>query len=197
MSAGDIFRWCRWLHGYLSAFAFLSLMLFSVSGLVLNHPEWLRAGRTREHSTQITLSAEALAAAQRTADPGRALAKAVEAAAPIVGGFKDSQIEGGEALLRWDGAKGFSDAAVDLTTGKAGVKMLPASTLGLLNELHRGRRAGTAWKAFIDISAVLFLVLSVIGYVLFFSMRFRLRSSLVVTGVSLALMVGLIWFLTT
>ena len=197
MTAGDVFRWCRWLHGYLSAFAFASLMLFSVSGLVLNHPEWLRAERSRERTAEVTLSAATLAAAQRTADPGRAIAKAVEGAAPIVGGFKDSQIEDGEALLRWDGAKGFSDATVNLTTGKADVKMLPASTLNLLNELHRGRRAGGAWKAFIDVSAVLFLALSVIGYVLFFSLRFRLRSSLIVTGVSLIVMVGLIWFLTT
>ena len=38
MSSGDFFRVCRWLHGYLSAFAFLSLMLFSATGLILNHP---------------------------------------------------------------------------------------------------------------------------------------------------------------
>ena len=34
----------RWLHLYLSMFAFGTMLLFSVTGLPLNHPEWFGAG---------------------------------------------------------------------------------------------------------------------------------------------------------
>ena len=34
----------RWLHIYLSMAAFGTMLLFSVTGLTLNHPEWFGAG---------------------------------------------------------------------------------------------------------------------------------------------------------
>src|SRR5690242_20539981 len=36
----SFYRQCRLWHGWLSAFAFLALMFFSATGLLLNHPEW-------------------------------------------------------------------------------------------------------------------------------------------------------------
>jgi hypothetical protein len=47
----------------------------------------------------------------------------------------------------------------------------------------------------IDLSAWLVLALSLIGYVLFFSLRFRLKTSLMLTAVSLAVLVGIAWLL--
>ena len=47
----------------------------------------------------------------------------------------------------------------------------------------------------IDLSAWLVLALSLIGYVLFFSLRFRLKTSLILTAVSLAVLLGIAWLL--
>ena len=197
MSSGDFFRVCRWLHGYLSAFAFLSLMLFSATGLILNHPDWTRSLRPRATVSTVTLDPAVLAAALAKADPGPALVQAVSARTPLVGRLKNTDVVGDEALLRLEGTKGSTDVTVALKTGRTEVSLSRAPALTVLNELHKGRDAGGPWKAFIDISAILFLLLSLIGYGLFFSLRFRLRSSLVVTAVSLVLMAGLIWFMTS
>jgi hypothetical protein len=197
MGWGDFFRICRWLHGYLSAFAFLSLMFFSATGLILNHPDWTRSLHPREATAAVSLDPAALAAALTERDPGPALLRAVSAKTPVVGRLKNTDVVGDEALLHLEGTKGSTDVTIALKTGRAEATVSRAPALSLLNELHKGRDAGPAWKGFIDVSAVLFLVLSLIGYALFFSLRFRLRSSLVVTAVSLALMAGLIWFMTS
>jgi hypothetical protein len=62
-----------------------------------------------------------------------------------------------------------------------------------MNDLHRGKNAGAVWRAAIDVAAVLLIALSLIGYVLFFSLRFRLGASLLLTASSLAAMAGLVW----
>ena len=59
-----------------------------------------------------------------------------------------------------------------------------APSLSVVNELHRGERAGKTWRWFIDAFAVVLVVLSIIGYLIFLSLRFRLRTALVITAAS-------------
>ena len=66
-----------------------------------------------------------------------------------------------------------------------------ADAVTILNDLHRGKNAGAAWKWLIDISAVIFLVLSLVGYILFFSLRHRLVQTMALTVVSLGALVGI------
>ena len=62
----------------------------------------------------------------------------------------------------------------------------------MLDDLHRGKNAGAAWRALIDIAGVLILVLSIVGYILFFGLSFRLRTSLVLTGVSFVFLIDIL-----
>jgi hypothetical protein len=195
MSKGDFYRLCRIVHGYLSAFAFVALMFFSVTGVLLNHPDYFEARRGDETVRRFNLPAPALKAARAARDPGPALGQAVARSTPLIGGFRSGEIEDGQAFLRFDGPKGASDVVVTLATGQVEATVRHARLTTLLNELHRGRNAGTAWKWAIDLSAGLFILLSLVGYVLFFSLRFRLVPSLILTAVSLAAMVGLVWWL--
>ena len=197
MTAGDVYRWCRWLHGYLSAFAFLALIFFSVTGILLNHPEWMRSLRAAESSVEAKLDPQVLAAARTAENPGAALAKAVGAVTPLMGALKSADIMGEEAFLRLEGSKGSTDVVVDMSSGRAEVSVRRQPALTMLNELHKGRESGAPWKMFIDVSAALLILLSLIGYVLFFSLRKRMWSSLATTAVSLALMMALIWWLAT
>jgi hypothetical protein len=189
-SAGSLYRLARMLHAYLSAFAFLALIFFSLTGLTLNHPEWLAGRRAPEETRSLALPAQAVAAALRTGDPPRALAAAVEAAAPVVGAYASGEVFDGEALLRFEGPTGTSDVTVFTATGQVEVATRRAGLVAPLNDLHKGKAAGAAWKLIIDVSAALFILLSVIGYVIFFSLRFRLPLSLVLTGLSLVALVG-------
>jgi hypothetical protein len=134
----------------------------------------------------VRLAPGELRKAQAAADPARALAEAVARRTAVLGGFQSGEVVDGQAMLRLEGVKGATDVMVDMASGEAEVGVKRARLIDTLNELHRGKNAGAAWKAVIDISAIVILALSVIGYVLFFSLRFRLRTSLILTGVSLA-----------
>lgn len=182
---GAFYRQSRAWHGYLSAFAFLALIFFAVTGLLLNHPEWFKSGDEASTETTLTVTAADLARARAAPDPARTLADAVAKQEKLLGAYQSGEVIDGLALIRLEGVTGASDVEVDMETGKAAVTLQRADAVTTLNDLHRGKNAGAAWKLVIDAAAVVILALSLIGYVLFFSLRFRLRTSLILTGVSL------------
>ena len=188
-----LYRQSRMLHAYLSAFAFITLMFFSVTGLLLNHPEWFEGTKDAGRDSRITLSAETLAAASKSSEPGRALAAAVAEQVALRGGYKSAEVLDDEAQIRLDGVSGHSDLVVDLKTGATEINVKRATLVSLIGDLHRGKNSGTAWAWLIDISAVLVLALSLFGYLLFFSMKFRLGTSLKLTGASLLAMLAIFW----
>ncbi|WP_296595910.1 PepSY-associated TM helix domain-containing protein [Phenylobacterium sp.] len=193
----EIYRQSRAWHGYLSAFAFLALIFFAVTGLLLNHPEWTTTDKEPPARTvTVTLAEAELARAKAAADPARALGETVGRKVPLIGAWQSGEVIDDEAQLRFEGPKGSSDVVVDLASGRTEVETKRARLVDTINELHRGKNASAAWKAVIDASAIVILLLSVVGYVLFFSLRFRLRTSLILTGVSLLGLIGVVVFLT-
>lgn len=180
----------RHWHGYLSAFAFLSLIFFSATGIILNHPDWVISEPEAVRVTA-TLPVPALEAAQKSADPGAALGLLAAEHMALKGAYASADIDGGEAFLRFTGVKRSSDVQIELKTGAARGEVRQADLLTMMNELHRGKNVGEAWRAVIDIAGIVILVLSLLGYILFFTLRFRLRVALVLTIVSLLAMVGI------
>lgn len=190
---GALFRLCRILHAYLSAFAFLALFFFSATGILLNHPEWFENHRPAERHLAFALTPAELAAAKASKDQGRALAAASAAHAHLAGAYASGDLDGGQMLVRMEGPKGSSDLTIDLATGQVDARLTQTNLMSILQDLHRGKNVGIAWRWVIDLSAWLILALSAIGYVLFFSLRFRLRTSLILTAVSLVALVGIAW----
>lgn len=188
---GAFYRTSRMLHAYISAFAFLALMFFSVTGILLNHPTWLQGKTPEEQGVTAQIPAADIATALKTADAPKALAAAVTKRVKLKGAYKSGEMLDGEAMLRLEGATGSTDIILNLETGKAEATIAPATATSIVNDLHKGKNTGAAWRLVIDLVGVLVLALSVIGYVLFFSLRFRLRTSLILTGVSLAVFLGL------
>jgi hypothetical protein len=187
----EFYRQCRLWHGYLSAFAFLSLMFFSLTGLLLNHPDWLKQDEAKPLETRITIARDGIAAAMKMDDKPRALADLLSAKGAVGGVYASGEVEDGEAYLRFEGVGGNASAVLDLKTGAAEITTRKADAVTILNDLHRGKNAGTAWKWLIDISAVIFLVLSLVGYILFFSLRHRLVQTMALTIVSLGALIGI------
>jgi hypothetical protein len=182
------------LHAYLSAFAFIALFFFSATGILLNHPEWFENYQPAEKPIAFALSPAELAVAKASKDPGRALAERAAAKAPLAGAFASADLAGPQALVRLEGPRGSTDLTIDLKTGAAAGKVSRANLLAIIQDLHRGKNSGAPWRFVIDVTAYIVLALSLIGYVLFFSLRFRLRTSLVLTGVSLLILTGIaVW----
>lgn len=194
---GAFYRLCREWHGYLSALAFAALAFFAVTGATLNHPEWFAHERAAQETRNVILSAGALNAARHASDQSRALAEALAHVAPLRGVYASGEIVDGEALLHFEGVRGVTTASVDLATGRAEVEIEHATVVSTLNDLHRGKNAGAAWRALIDCVAALVFALSLIGFVLFFSLRFRLLTSLSLTAAGVGLMLAVYYALAS
>jgi len=188
---GGFYRLMREWHGYLSAFSFLALLFFAATGIVLNHPDWLQGDSAPLKEATVKLAPAELARVAAAKAPGRALADAVGAKTRLVGGYREGEVSGDDLFVRLQSVRGSSDLRANLHTGEVAVTVERLSAAEVLNGLHRGEQAGAAWRLWIDILGGLLIILSILGYILFFSLRFRVRTALILTGLSLAAMVGL------
>lgn len=189
----DFYRQSRTLHAWLSAFAFLVLMFFALTGLLLNHPEWF-ATKPEAHELSLQLSAAQLAELKTLDNPADQLLQLVRAETALVGRLKSTEILDDEVMIRLASPTGTTDISLFTGTGEVLVSTEKASTVSLLNELHRGKDVGALWRWLIDVSAVIILLLSLAGYVLFFSLKARKATSLWLTAGSLLIIVLLGWY---
>lgn len=181
MTRADFYRLCRTWHGYLSAVAFGALGFFALTGILLNHPDWFPESSGGAQHFETVIAAPDLRAALAAPAPEAALGLLVARDPRVRGAYASGDNLGDEAMLRFEGVRGNTDASVDLATGHVAFDVEKAGVLRAINDLHRGKNAGAIWKAAIDIVGALVLVLSLIGFVLFFSLRFRLATSLALT----------------
>ena len=188
----DFYRHSRYVHGWLSAFAFLTLLFFSVTGLLLNHPEWFEPTKT-EQTTQLILPESILKSIKQQENPSDTILNYVRQQQNVVGRYQSSEVMDNEVMIRLESPAGATDIWVMADTGETEITQKPASTVSMLNDLHRGKNSGLAWSWLIDISAIIVIALSLVGYILFLSIKTRLVTHLVLTAASLALIILLIW----
>jgi len=180
----SFYRQCRLWHGYLSAFAFIALLFFAVTGIFLNHPEWFKAKTPTLNESSLTLTPAQLQVVRDAERPAEALHKIVAEHAALYGEYKNGEVAAGQVFVRLQGARGSSDIRATLDDGSVAITTERATTIALLNALHRGELTGATWRAVIDIAAGVLIVLSLVGYLIFLSMNSRLKTALLITGAS-------------
>jgi len=180
----------RAAHAYLSAFAFIALIFFSLTGLILNHPGWFENTGAEERTEIVNLPVPAMEQAVAGHEPDEALDTLLRANGDIVGTMTSSEIFEDEAYFRFAGPKGRSDVILDIASGEAEISTRRAGFVDFMGDLHRGKDAGAVWKLVIDISAILILALSLLGFFLFFLIRFRRRTSLILMAASALIIAG-------
>jgi hypothetical protein len=182
------YRLCRAWHGYLSAAAFVWLLFFSITGILLNHPTWLRGDKPAAVHRQFHLRAQELASVKAQKEPGPALVQVLRGPFRLKGEIDSSDVAGGQLFVRMRGASGSSDLQLDLRSGQgsAAIETFPLPTL--LKELHRGEQAGRIWRAWIDVAGVALVTTSILGLMIYFSLRLRLRTALILVAGGMAVM---------
>lgn len=188
----DFYRHARYVHGWLSAFAFITLLFFSVTGLLLNHPEWFEPAKTEE-TAKLILPESVLKSIKQQENPSDTILEYVRQQQNLVGRYQSSEVMDNEVMIRLESPAGATDIFVTTDTGETEITQKSASTVSMLNDLHRGKNSGLGWSWLIDISAIIYIVLSLAGYILFLSIKTRLVTHLVLTAVSLAMIILLIW----
>lgn len=183
----------RWLHIYVSLFAFTSLVFFGITGITLNHPAWfgVEAQTTTEHEGELSdkwLPAlpEASEGESPDAEAGvdkLAIAEHLRAAHQLRGAVSEFRVDEYECLILFKGPGYSADVVAQRDTRKYRATVTQMGVVAIMNDLHKGRDTGASWSLVIDIVSLLTVFLSITGLILIFYLK-RKRVTGILTTVA-------------
>jgi hypothetical protein len=166
-------QWMRQLrqwHWISGAVSLVSMLLFAITGITLNHSSLIEAKPevTTRDATVGGGAIEALAKAPRT---GRAtlppnVAADVERALGVEVASREAEWSEGEAYVALPRPGGDAWVSIDRESGAATYERTDRGWISYLNDLHKGRHTGSAWSLFIDVFALCSIVFCVTGLLL-------------------------------
>ncbi len=168
--------WLKTLHEWhwvSSALCLIGMILFSVTGLTLNHASQIEARPEvttlrGEVDARLRAHLEQQAVEVRTSRKGKAalpseLRAWVDKTWRIDTGDGEAEWSEDEVYLSLPRPGGDAWLRVSLGDGDIEYERTDRGWISYLNDLHKGRHTGTAWRWFIDIFAAAALVFSITG----------------------------------
>jgi hypothetical protein len=165
--------WLKQLHTWhwmSSAISLVGLLLFTITGITLNHAAEIEGAPVIvERSAQLPADllpqlTAASGAEDRAPLPAPVAAWVAETFAVKAGGEAEWSVDEVYLALPRPGGDGW--VAIDRASGAVTAESTDRGWISYLNDLHKGRNSGTAWKWFIDIFAGACLVFAITGLVL-------------------------------
>ncbi len=193
----------RWLHIYLSMFSLAAVLFFSVTGITLNHTDWLFSDAERTVQANGTMNLKWLQnepGSDDGVDPSRQVDKleiveSLRKTHGIQGALAEFRVDEYECMVTFKGPGYSADAFIDRESGRYDVSQTFHGAIAIMNDLHKGRDTGPVWSWVIDISAVLMTLISLTGLILLFYLKLRRIPGLVVVliGTVVIVAVFLLW----
>jgi len=193
--------WLRTLHQWhwiSSANCLVAMLLFSITGVTLNHSSVIEA-KPQTLNRTVDMPPSLL----------KALGKRNEGSAPLPGSVSDwlndvlpvaigaqpAEWSEQEVYLSLPRPGGDAWLSIDRATGAVEYERTSRGWIAYLNDLHKGRNTGAAWRWFIDLFAIACLVFCITGLFLL-QMHARQRPTTwpwVVLGLVLPLLLALLF----
>lgn len=190
-------KFMRLLHSYSSMLVLVLLLFFAITGITLNHPDLIYSSAGKQ-SVQRSI---ALPAALQYAELPDNAGQQAQIAEQFRNWLRDEHqvkasvfsylFEPDELLLELDFKRpaGYATAIVDFSSHTAELELEFNGYLALLNDLHKGRNAGTSWIVLIDITALACIIFSLTGFWLILKQPSRrsIGNSLAMLGIFISL----------
>lgn len=166
--------WLKTLHQWhwiSAAVSLVAIVLFSATGLTLNHAGQIEAKpavvtRTGTLPTEL-LASIAPAPARKTGVPvPAALTQWLRQEWGIDAANRSAEWSDGEIYLSMPRPGGDAWVSIDTASGEATWEVTDRGWVAWFNDLHKGRNTGALWGWFIDMFAVACLVFSLTGLLL-------------------------------
>jgi hypothetical protein len=167
----------KWLHVYISMFTMLLVLFFALTGITLNHPDWLLGGSESSTEVKGTLPA---GWKQGSEVDWLKVVEYLRAHDGVHGVLADHRVDETEGSLTFKGPGYSADCFFDPTTGSYQMTIVQQGAVGVLNDLHRGRDAGIVWSRVVDISGVFLVTVALTGIGLLWYMKKMRRTGLTV-----------------
>jgi uncharacterized protein len=174
----DVFAWARRLHVYISMGTLLLVLFFSLTGITLNHPEIAFGSQVVRSEVGGEMPDHWRTAA---GTDWLAVAETLRAEHGVRGQVTDRYEDdlGGQLAFRAPGYA--SDLFFDARRGTFELVTESEGWVAVLNDLHRGRHAGAAWRWVVDLSAGFLVLVAVTGLVLLTFLR-KIRAAGLITA---------------
>ena len=192
--------WLRTLHQWhwiSAAVCLVGMLLFAATGLTLNHAAQIEAKPKVVHVSD-TLPAPLLKALPER-DSGNAplppaLRDWLRTRHGIVAGERNAEWSQDEVYLSLPGPGSDAWLSIQRADGAFEYEHTDRGTIAWLNDLHKGRNAGSAWSWFIDLFAVACLVFCITGLFLLHlhARQRRMTWPLVGLGLLIPLLIALL-----
>jgi hypothetical protein len=165
--------WLKQLHTWhwiSAAVSLTAMLLFSITGLTLNHAATIAAEPKVTQSSGVlprallkTLPMPSDGTSPLPAPVASAIAKAIEL---NPAGFAADWSDEGEVYVAMPGPGRDAWVSIDRNSGAISAEKTERGWISYINDLHKGRNTGSAWFWFIDVFAVACLVFTLTGLIL-------------------------------
>ena len=161
--------WLRTLHSWhwiSSAICLIGMLLFTVTGITLNHSAAIEA-KPQTLSRKVDMPASVLRALGDREEGNAPLPATVgdwlSDVLPVSIGRQNAEWSPEEVYLSLPRPGGDAWLSIDRASGAVEYERTTRGAIAYLNDLHKGRNAGAAWRWFIDVFALACLVFCVTG----------------------------------
>jgi hypothetical protein len=175
-------------------FSFAALFFFAVTGITLNHPDWLK-GEQKVEQLSGKMDPAWLSAGDSGAVAKLEIVEYLRNTHKIKAGLSDFRTEESECAVSFAGPGYAADAFISRAGGSYDITISYAGSVAVMNDLHKGRDTGSAWALVIDISAVLMVVVSLTGFIMIFFITKRKSNGLMIAVLGTILFVILCYVL--
>jgi hypothetical protein len=136
----------------------MAVLFFAATGVTLNHPDWLATESTRELTGK-------LPATWKTAQgiDWLVVAEHLRSTQGVRGMVSDRNADDTQASLTFKAPGYAADCFIEMADGSYRMTVSYQGTIGMLNDLHRGRDAGRTWALLIDVAGIFLVFLSATG----------------------------------
>ena len=184
-------KWSRLIHVYTSMAALLLVLFFGITGITLNHPTWSIGDASTTTTVSGTLPMSPMA---NGSVDYLSVSEFARNELGVGGQVESFDSTGSSASIRYRQPGYSGDLTFSTTSGDYElVSEQQGMFWGVMNDLHKGRHAGSSWKWLIDIAGLLLVVISISGIVMQLFLRKRRTAALVVSAVGAVVMVILVW----
>lgn len=179
MNKRMFFSLSRLLHIYMSTALFSLLIFFSVTGITLNHLDWVSSKSTPQQFSGVLPESVMMSFAPPISEPVLAwfdqqhnlpTAKSIE-----------WDEDANELMLDYAQPAGFAYVVVNTSDGHYFIDYQSGTFWQVANDLHKGRHSGPEWSWLIDISAVFMVLFSITGLIILWQNRPKRRVGIVLT----------------
>lgn len=188
----DFYRHVDVIHGFLSAFAFVLLCFFALTGLLLNNPHWFNTTPDQQ-AQRITLPSAVAQELITQENPSNDLLDYLKQNTNLIGRYQRTEVIHQQVRITLASPAGSTDILAQLDTGIVQISHRSSSTLSLIKNLHQAHHAGEAWRWFVNVTAILILLLCIAGYMLSLSLNTQRIKYLSITALSLMVLIVCIW----